>query len=315
MPPNPYRAAYVVNPHAAGGRTGRHFNRLLPEIREVTPRFVVLETKAPGDAKRLVAQALSDGYNRIVSVGGDGTHFEVLNGLVHDDRLVSDEASMAIVPLGTGSDLAKTLDIPAGPGALKYVAAHSIVRIDIGRVTDASDTPRFDPFYFLSSAHIGVGAVVSRYVNGSAKLLGGYITFLGATVAALFTYENLPLRFTVDGEAFSGKYKELVVANGLYDAGGMKPAPRARINSGQFEVYAIGDLTVAGAVANLPRIYRGTLEAHPQVEARTAKTVTVSCEQEAQVATDGELAAPLPITIDILPAILPIVTGPKAAIA
>ncbi|MFO7775064.1 MAG: acylglycerol kinase family protein, partial [Candidatus Hydrogenedentota bacterium] len=103
--------AVVCNPGAGGGRVKREWDELETRLRSVAPRPTILTTRYPGHATALTREALYDGYDRIVSVGGDGTHHEVVNGFFWDGASINPEAALAPLPLGTGSDLVRTIGL------------------------------------------------------------------------------------------------------------------------------------------------------------------------------------------------------------
>lgn len=306
--------AVVVNPMAAGGRTGKYFADLEPDIREAHPDVAIFETNGPHEATTLTRQALRDGAERVVSVGGDGTHFEVLNGFFDGATPLNPNAAMAIIPLGTGSDLAKTLDIPHGRAALWVMTSDSVISSDLGRATVINDAGEERICHFISTAHVGIGADVSRRVNGSPKWLGGFVTFLSSTLISLAAYRNQPMSVTLGDETFDGVFKDVIVANGLYDGGGMQPAPNARLDSGVFEIYTIGDISALGALGNLPLIYRGKLHEHPKVNYRQSAHAQINSPETVYIALDGEVAGHTPATLELVPGALNIVTGESPAV-
>ena len=105
----------VVNPHSANRRTGREWPQISRAIREAIGNFEALLTRAPGEATRITREALKSGFQMVVSVGGDGTHNEVVNGFFNLEggkpTPVSPEAVLAVVTKGTGGDFRKALKI------------------------------------------------------------------------------------------------------------------------------------------------------------------------------------------------------------
>lgn len=302
------KTAAVVNPHAAAGRTGAVWRRLEPIFKETVGEFSFLETQRPGHATQLVRQALRDGFDRIVSVGGDGTHHEVINGFFDGVSLINPEAVLAILPIGTGSDLARTLHLPRGPGAIPLIAGGGTVRADVGRVRFTLQDGREDIRHFINVAHAGAGGAVAVRVNRGPKKWGGFLSFLWGVITTLAAYENKLLRLTIDGTQWSQVCNDVIIANGQYDGGGMHVAPDARIDSGHFEVYVIGDVGRLEAFANLPRIYRGTLMGRPdKVQHFQATQIALTSDQRVLINLDGEQTGQLPATFDILPHALNIV--------
>ncbi len=304
------RIAVVVNPCSANGRTGKRWPAMGAALRQALGGYTLLLTESPGHATELVRKALREGHDHIISVGGDGTHNEVVNGFFEDDSLLNPEASLAIVPAGTGSDLARTLRLPRGVDALPYVVDRRFTRADVGRVRYTTPDGEQDVRYFINIADFGAGGEVVKRVNRTSKFFGGFLSFLWGSVSTLALYENREIQIEIDGVELSGRINNVMVANGQYYGGGMHVAPHARLDSRAFDVYVIGDVGKAEAVVNLPKLYRGRLLRKPdKVRYFRASRVLADSSQEVLLNLDGEQPGRLPVTIQLLPSVLKVVVG------
>src|SRR5438132_13588190 len=131
MPPDHFRALVIVNPASAGGATGRKWARHEAALRASLGGFQIAFSRGPGDATALCRQALADAFEMIVAVGGDGTCNEVLGGFFDGARPTAPGAVLGIVPLGTGRDLARTLEI-APESACARLQGRAVRRVDVG---------------------------------------------------------------------------------------------------------------------------------------------------------------------------------------
>ena len=304
------RVAVVVNPKSGNGRTGKRWPVLGKSLREAVGAYTLLLTERPGHAIELVRSALKDGHDRIISVGGDGTHNEVVNGFFEDESLVNPEASLAIVPTGTGSDLARTLRLPWGVDALPYVVDGMYTRADVGRVRYTTPDGDTAVRYFINIADFGAGGEVVKRVNMTSKFFGGFLSFLWGVVSTIVWYDNPEVQLEIDGVPLEGKFQNVIIANGQYYGGGMHVAPHARLDSRAFDVYVIGDVGSAEAVINLPKLYRGRLLRKPdKVRYFRATRIVAESSQQVLLNIDGEQPGKLPITIQLLPSVLDIVRG------
>jgi len=297
------KTAVILNPRSAHGRAGRAWPRLEPAVRQALGLFTLLETERSGHASELARNALKQGHDRIVSVGGDGTHHEVVNGFFDDLVPVNPDATLALLPLGTGSDLARTLGLPKGLDAAPLLALTSTIGADVGRATfTLSDGTRASE-YFINVSHVGAGGAVAERVNRTTKVLGGFPSFLWGVLATLLTYQNVSLRLDIDGQKLSQVCNDIVIANGRYDGGGMLVAPEARLDSGHFEVYVIGDIGRIESFTNLPKIYKGRLMDRPdKVTHFKAKRIVVEADAPVCVNLDGECPGHLPAIFEVLSA-------------
>jgi YegS/Rv2252/BmrU family lipid kinase len=249
-----------------------------------------------------VAQAVADGAERVVAVGGDGTLNEVANGVL---ALPGERPELAVIPFGTGMDFARSHGIPR-----KLEAAIDVARdgrtatIDAGRVSfkawDGSDAEA----YFANIASAGMSGAVARQANQTSKALGGRISFFAALVRVFARWQNTQLEVDAGGERRSGKMTNLIVANGRYQGGGMLMAPEALPDDGLFDVLVIGDITKRDFVLNVAKIYRGTHLSHPKIELLRSASVSVDAEVPVPIELDGEQPGTTPARFEVVPAAL-----------
>lgn len=266
------------------------------------------ETAAPEDAGRLTRQALDAGAELIVSVGGDGTLYEVVNGYVQDGKIVRD-APLAILSRGTGGDTRRTLALPVDiPGFARMVAAGRTRRIDLGLVDliGHDGAPRSRAFFNVADLGIG-GDVVSR-VNRSSKRLGGFLTFLACTVGSLLRYQPQAVDISFDGApAERHSLVILAVANCRYFGGGMHVAPLADPSDGLFDVVIVDWPGRLKLLRNLPKIYSGTHLGLRVVRHRRASRISAHAPAgEVLVDLDGEQPGRLPVAFRMLPGAIPV---------
>lgn len=290
----------IVNPASANGSTGRCWARNEPVLRNLLPPFQAWLTTHPGHGRELAQRAAEQGYQTIAVHGGDGTINEIVNGLL---ARTSNGSSLALLPNGTGADLVRTLGIPhALPKAARQSLQGLAKPIDIGQVhfldLDGNPAER----YFINVADVGFGGDLVRFVNSHSKWLGGKLSFLQGLLVTLFRYRNKEIQVTInDEEPFEVRASSIVVANGQYFGGGMWVAPEARLTDGLFEVVIVGDVSKTDVLANIRRLYQGTLAEHPKVMTSKAKTVELTSSQEVLIDLDGELVGRLPARFQILP--------------
>lgn len=299
------KSAVVLNPTAAHGRVGRYQEAILNELQTVWGPFELLVTERPEQAAPWVSARLREGHFRVASVGGDGTLNEVLNGFFAGKQPISPGACLACIPYGTGGDFARTIGLKGGMHAIKHLGHAAPRQVDVGCVThglaDGGEAVR----YFLNVADFGAGGAVVQRVNRSSKRFGGFLTFLSAVIATLATYKNPLVHLEIDGEPVEGYINNVIVANGQFYGGGMHVAPEARLDSGEFEVYVIGDVGRLEAVVNLPKLYRGRLlRRADKVSYYLAKRIVARSDDTVLLDLDGEQPGRLPATFEILPGAL-----------
>lgn len=303
----------IVNPRSQGGGAGRDWPRVADRIRRQVA-FEHVTTTARGDATRLARQALRDGAERVVALGGDGTINEVMNGFFDEAGApVAPGAALGILPYGTGGDLRKTLGIPKDlDAAIGVLAADHRRRIDVGRIEHVDDHGRPAVRRFCNIASLGMSAEVDVLVNQSSKRFGK-LSYMAATVRGMARYDNQRVRLTFDDDpatALELTVNTVAIANGRYFGGGMKMAPDAEPDDGLFDVVAIGDVGMFEMLRASRRLYAGTHVTRPEVSVRRARRVLAEPAADGAVVgldVDGETPGRLPATFTVEPGALAVV--------
>jgi diacylglycerol kinase (ATP) len=298
------KAALVVNPASANGATGRRW----PEMAEVINRegisFEYRFTESPGHATEITRQFLKDGQDLIIAVGGDGTTNEVVNGFFDPEhKAIRPGAAISFISGGTGRDLIRTVGIPTDTTeAVKHIISSPVRPIDLGRVSFVNNQGFSDIRHFINVAGLGLdGATVNR-VNKTSKALGGFVSFLWATVATLVLYKNQNMKIAVDGLQVCDEPVTVVVfGNGRYFGGGMHIAPNAKLDDGYFDIVILKDLSKVNLLLSLPRVYKGTHLSHPRITSLRGKAVKVTADESALLDLDGEQPGCAPVEIELLP--------------
>jgi len=300
----------VANPRAAGGKVGARWPRIRRVLEEELGPVEVRWTEGPGRARTSVRRLLEAGHRWIVSLGGDGTHGEVAGGFFDGGRPVAPEAALSILPVGTGGDFARMLELPRGDlrAAARAIARPTTTAVDVGQLTHAGDDGTGGgETVFLNVASAGLGGRVDRIVNRRSKALGGRLTFFAATVEGLFGYRPPEVTLTIDGEPQPpARVLAVAVCNGGWFGGGMHVAPAARLEDGLFDVVVLPWRGVWPQLARGLDIYRGAHLRHPGVEVIRCREVqaVAATGDEALLDVDGESPGRLPATFRLLPGAL-----------
>lgn len=297
-------AAFVVmNPASAGGGTHRRWPAIAKALRAAGVTFELHRTTGVGDATRAVRPALAAGYRSIIVVGGDGTLNEVINGFFDADGTpIGSDATLALLPSGTGGDFRRAAGIPANvDAAARLIASGLNRRIDVGRIDFADGQRRF----FINIADCGMGGEVAARVNRNTHKrsgLRGSATFLAASLSTLLSYESRFARVDVDGHVIDREVRSVVVANGRYFGGGMHVAPGAELDDGSFDVVIVGETGRIRALTAAPSLYRGRHIRRREVEVHRARVVRVSCDGAPMLFdVEGEQVGTTPATLTCVP--------------
>ena len=296
------RATFVVNAHAAGGRTGKRWAACEPKMRAAFPTAEIQFTQGVGDGARIAQQAVLRGQELVVAVGGDGTLFEVMNGMLGCEA--PDAApTLGIWPAGSGADFARGQHIPNDAEPICDLLANGTPRlVDVGRIRchDASGAPVEK--YFLNAADFGIGAKVVERLQTRSRLLPGKSSYLWQTLRTLVTFRNPQVSMEIDGVLLDPKtIITVVVANGRYFGGGMCIAPDALIDDGELNLVQVGDLGRIEAMRRLQETFGGQRIEHPDVHYSTCKIIRAASTSRVPIEADGELLGFLPASFEIIP--------------
>ncbi|XP_038974625.1 sphingoid long-chain bases kinase 2, mitochondrial-like isoform X1 [Phoenix dactylifera] len=303
---------FVVNPKGANGRTGKEWKKLLPYLRtRLGGHCNICEsiTSGPSHAMDITREAIREGADAVIAVGGDGTLHEVVNGFFWAGNLVPSldrrpehSTALGLIPLGTGSDFARTFGWKNDP----YEAVERIVRgfkskLDVGIITGQSGEQHF----FINVADIHLSAKAGYYASKFKRF--GNLCYVFGALRAFIGHTNWDLKVKVNGgewEVFH-KVTALCIGNAKFFGGGMKITPTADPSSGNLEVVILQDFKWYDFVLKLHKLYKGTHLSERNVSSRSVKSIEVAeemCRDDIYVQSDGEHLGFLPTKCSILPA-------------
>ena len=240
----------IANPAANGGRLGRDWPQIEERLRDADLSAPVVFTEAPWHATELAAKAVADGVRRVVVAGGDGTVCEVAEGLHRAGR-----GELAILPLGTGNDGARTLGVPDDVDSAARVAASGRLRsVDLIRIND---------HVVFNAIGVGLtGDINDRAIGIKAAkipLLRGILVYLVAAVASLFRYRMQKVRLVTDGGEYAGTMLILAVHGGPTTGGGFALTPAAVPDDGLLDGCLVEEVGPVGRLARLVAAMKGSL--------------------------------------------------------
>ena len=288
------KVLFIVNPASAGGRTLARWNAIRPKVERAHFEFDVKLTKSRGYGVMLAEEAVeSREYDVVVSVGGDGTANEIINGLMASQASSEQRPLFTIFPSGTGSDSVRTLGISQDIDSfLRMVETHAPKWIDIGKVRFVSDTQKCSR-YFLNACDVGMGAAVAQAVNSmnqdSAKK-SGKSKYFRSILKQVFKFKPFDGTYVV-GDQHDELRQTVIVAicNGMFFGGGVKVSPASKMDDGVLELVATDQISKWGLLGLVSKIYTGSHVGHPKIQFQRAKTFEIKLKQPQLLETDGEI--------------------------
>lgn len=283
------RTFVILNP-AAG--SVKDVDAVTERIRQL-PEAEVCVTRKPGAAVRSTKAALRKGCTMVVAAGGDGTLNEVVNGLGENASAVV----VGLIPLGTGNDFARTLELPTDLDAAIAVlrAGHSRA-IDLVRVT--SDRVR----YFVNVSAGGFSGLVDEKLTPEMKKTWGPLAYLRSAAAALPELRAYHTTLSLDKtESLTLSLYNVVIANGRYVGGGTQIAPEASIDDGLLDIILIPEESATDLALLAAQVALGNHLSSDAIVFRRAARVTVRSQPGMWFNVDGELVGNEPAVFEVLP--------------
>lgn len=303
------KTAFIVN-SIATSRCGAKWRGIEEYIKGSGHSCDVRVTKSDGQATHLTRDAVRSGCEVVVAVGGDGTVNEVVNGLFEKGIMFEQDLVLAIIPLGSGCDLARSLGIPCEISeAIKAVEGNSTRRIDVGWVDFVNLSGERERRHFVNIADLGGGGLVVQKANRAPRILGRRPNYLWGILSAAFSYKARMMNVSIDGgELLRLAVRNLIIANGRYFGRGFLAAPQAKMDDGLFDIVSIGNFGTIEGMWHLPKLYRGTHLGLEKVSYFRGQKVEANSDEEVLLEMDGELVGTLPATFGIIPGALNVAT-------
>ncbi len=277
-------------------------NEALGRLRAAGVDLTRVDSGAPGDATELVRAAWRQGRRRFIAVGGDGTSYEIVNGLFPATG-GAEGATLGFLPLGTGNSFLRDFTVRGPEHALEALAAGRSRPCDVMRLTH-----RGGVLHFINLLSVGFTADVAALTNRRFKRLGELGYLLGVLVClARLRRRAFPLRGDGDAEPDRRRCLFLAFSNSKFTGGKMMIAPQAETADGLVELVRWGPIGRLGLVRNLHTLYDGTHLAHPLASRRGLRRVDFELDGPVDVMVDGEVLTLDCRSIEVLPSALSVV--------
>ncbi len=304
----------IINPAAGGGRCGERVGVALDRLRAAGIALETAETSAAGHATQIAREAYGRGYRKFLAVGGDGTSYEIVNGLFPDSLVAGAGtpedavATLGFLPLGTGNSFLRDFaDGISGKSGLE----HAIQALEArrSRPCDVLRLAHKDgAIYYTNLLSVGFPADVAALRHRRFLGLGqaGYLLSIFLCLARL-DRRPFPVRLEGQQEFDSRRCLFLTFNNSKFTGGTMMIAPDAVTDDGLIEYVRWGPIGRLGLIRNLATLYDGTHTRHPLAERQAVRRVEFQLDGPVDVMVDGEALTLECRTIEVLPAALRVV--------
>jgi diacylglycerol kinase (ATP) len=302
----------IYNPAAGSGRVKARWPEVEKALRAAGVEFVATATTAPLEATTLAREAPQK-YAAVISVGGDGTLHEIVNGLLQASA-EEETLPLGFIPLGNGDDFAKVIppETPVGGKPFGWQTAvqkiaHGQTRLfDAGRVTGDHLRPEIGPgpHYFINSLDVGFGAHAVVNLGTTPKFLKGFSAYLAAVLKTLIDYPVLQLRIQIDEDApFEQATVMTAITNGRCFGSSFWVCPEARADDGFFDITIAQNISRITILKLIPKLMKGTHLHEPVLRMQRARRVVLESKSPLIAEADGEIpfVGTQRIEVEVLP--------------
>jgi YegS/Rv2252/BmrU family lipid kinase len=287
------KIALITNSHTCGGKALKLLPQIEKRLKTCAIDFELFKTKYHGHTMEIVKNIALSEYDAIVSMGGDGTNYHVLNSVIkyHGDKGIP---PLGIIPMGRGNSFAKDLQIFTPEDGISALSRQITREVDVCRFTQGVEN-----HYFINL--MGFGFVTDAARTASCFKWAGDASYIIGVLHRTIKLDFHEIMLEIDGSVISGKNCFVEFCNSRYTGGDMLMAPEAKIDDGFFDVVILSPLTRTSLISTFPKIYKGTHTDNPSarfVKGRHAKVIT---EPAKALLPDGEFFGTTPTEITILP--------------
>ena len=304
----------IVNVYAASKKAGSLWRGAESVLKQYGVDYQCRYTGADGNAHDLAFNAASQGYRRVIAVGGDGTVHDVLNGIMSyvDSAeaaaagVSADEFTFAVLPMGSGNDWIRSTGVPKDmKKAIALLASESFIRQDVVKVSllDSGSSVR-SHLFMVNIAGVGIDADVCRIVNVNKKLgYKGKILYVLGLFKCL--RKRVPVKVSVlcDSEVlYEGDILSIAFGIGKYSGGGMRQTSDAVLDDGLMDVTVIPELPLWIIACKAYRLFTGTFAKVKEVRVGKGRTVEVHpADGHLYAEVDGEVVGQAPVRFEVMP--------------
>lgn len=292
----------IVNPAAGGGKSGTLLAPVLERLKTAGIEVKVALTKAPGDATKIAYDSYQRGVRNFIAVGGDGTSYEIVNGL-YPQAQSGERPTLGFLPLGTGNSFLRDFSDRGVEYAVESLVANRVRPCDVLRLRH-----RTGVIHYINLLSMGFSADVAT-LRAKRFSHWGEFGYFASIFLTLARFHRRPFPVRVQGEIqFDDRpCLFLTFSNSKFTGGTMMIAPKADTNDGLIEYVRWGPIGRLGLIRNLSGLYDGTHIQHRLAECKSVRSVEFNLDAPVDVMVDGEVLSLQCEQLDVLPGALNVV--------
>ena len=277
----------IINQTAGGGKVKKLLPEILENFKQINFPYHISHTTCSGGATQLAQHAADNGTELIVSVGGDGTINEIINGILASKN----QPSLGIIPAGWANDFIKSTSIPSDIyQACQLIKKGNTKKIDLGYINQQT--------YFANVCGIGFDADITVLANRiktehpNWKSLSAYVYVFAAIRKLLSTIPSFKVKITIDNQVMEKDILFIAIANGRIEGGKFNIAPDAEIDDSLLDICIIQKMSRARCLQLFPKVIKGTHKDVPEVIFLRGKNILIEASKPINAQVAGEILIP-----------------------
>jgi len=290
----------IVNPASGSGSSKKKWPKIKYLLEKHGFNFHFAFTQYSKHESVLVQEAIKSNIKHIISVGGDGTLHQIVNGIFAQNLIPASNIKVGVIPIGTGNDWVKTYGIPKHiESAIKLIKVGHIAHQDIGKITFLNS--KNPEVYFNNSAGIGFDGYVVSKVEAYKRL--GAFAYLYGALASIFSFRNFNCKIPFENDSHLGETFMISVGICRFSGGGMQLTSSPNPFDGNFDISIAKDFNLWDILKNLPKLFNGKIDNIKKVNTLKNNKLNVVFQQDSLplIQADGELIGTGNIEIIMIP--------------
>lgn len=290
------KAALVVNPFAGGKKAKALYPGVVSSLKSRGVETKLFVSEYSNHIYQIGKKLESSDYDSIIAMGGDGTNFNLINGLL-SSKSPQSIPPLGVLPAGSGNSFARDLGIHSLDQGIESILRNNPLKVDVCSFSRAKKRT-----YFINLLGLGFVTDVAKTAERFKRI--GSFSYLVGVVHRTIGLDFNHLSLEIDGKKFSGRNCFVEFCNSRYTGGNMLMAPDAKINDGYMDIIIAAPMSKKRLLSALPRIFSGTHILMPEITCIKAKKAIVRTYPEKTLLPDGEILGKTPAVIEIHPEML-----------
>ncbi len=297
---NSKRWFVIINPTSGNGSSKKKWPKIESMLKTYEFDYKYAFTEHENHSSKLVLEAIENGFENLICVGGDGTLHNIVNGIMNQNKVNSNKINVGMIPIGTGNDWVKTHNIPND-----FEKAIQIIKIghkklqDLGKIEFVSGDRK--PVYFNNLAGVGFDGFVVSKVHKYKNF--GALTYLAGAIIGLFSFKNFRTKIHIESNEINTKSLMVLVGLCQYSGGGMQLTKNPTPFDGLFDISIAKNIGKIDIIMNLGKLFNGKIVKHKKVETYKSDSISITIEDSELpfIQADGELIGKGNIKMSIIP--------------